>query len=564
MQTILGIDIGTYSIKVAEIRRSFNAFHFSNFYERRIQYSEVLTREESIATALQGVLEDNALTWDVCFTALPDKSIATRLVTLPFANSKRVAQTVAFEIEDLIPFGMDEVVYDYHIATVGIEESQVLVFYARNADIAEFLTFINAAGVDPRRLCSGGVELVNLVHIGMQAPEAPFALVDLGHETTKIVVCDGKKLIFMRTIAIGGQQLTQAVAKAVDSSEEEAERLKVELGHVTSGDLPSNETLPDKVTIAISAVVEDLLIQIKQTFFAYREQTGQMLEGIYLCGGTSRLSGLDEYLSVNLQQNVTFMDCHDFHFTRVERSEVPREIAAGALGLALRGVATTGLPDIDFRQADFKFKVDTQQLGGKIRGLAVAMGVVLLLGAVYFGMRWYSLNNQIEQRHQEIMKLAAQALPKNQLAKINDASGAVRALQASRKNIQKEIDILQGLTQDSVLESFKRFSSAIPSREDIELNVNEFNYSLDQIRIEAETRSSSDLDQLKSSIEKNLTKHKDGKRDIPPADGKEALVVEFPGARAGTKGELKFDIMMKTAAAQKREADKKQNRRRRR
>lgn len=561
MQTILGIDLGTYSVKVAEVRRSFQSFQFINYYERRIQYNEVLTPEESIAAALQGVLEDNALTWDVCFVALPAPLVATRMITLPFGAPKKVEQILPFEVENYLPFALDDVVYDYHIVEATKELSRILIFYTKKIEVAKFLGFVANAGAEPRRLCVGGVELVNLVNMGLTPPEVPYAILDIGHAYTVITVCRGKRLAFTRSVMVGGKHITAGIAKAVGVSLDEAERLKVEMGHVIAhGEPPPPDTIPHKVVQAAGQVVEELLLHLRQTFFSVREEFGAAVEGIYLCGGTARLPGLDTLLSVRLQQNVTFIDCHDFHFTRVERSEVPRESAAGALAMALRGVATTGLPTVDFRKGEFVYRADSQQFEGKARSALIAALLILGLAVASFGIRWYVLRRQVAGVQAEIVQLVAQALPKEEARRLTSAEAAVKALEGAVKDVERRTERIDTLVTQSALDMLRRISAAVPPRDAVQLNVEKFEYGRNQVKVSAMVTSDADLDKIRRTIETNLTEQKgpDGKA-AAPADGGTPLLAEFPPAKPGAKGELRFDVILqpKVAAADEKKGKKK-------
>jgi type IV pilus assembly protein PilM len=560
-QIILGIDIGSYSIKVAEVRRSFSLFQFTNFYEQRIQYSEVLSPEESLSSALQAVLEDNALSWDVAYAALPSPSIATRVLVLPFGNAKKIEQTLGFEIEEHLPFPMEDVIFDYHTVESTKEMSRLLIFYTRKVEIAQRLAFLNDAGVEPQKLCHGGVEFLNLINVGLSPPDAPYAIIDMGHQQTTITICAGKRLIYARTISLGGRDITQAIAKAVGASEDEAERLKVEIGQVPTGEeLPAADTIPNKVSRAIGEVLQEIVLNIRQTLFAHREQATEMIEGIYLCGGTAKLSSIDDYLSMALQQNVSFLDCHNFHFTQVDRAEVSGETAAGALALALRSVAASGMPQIDFRQDEFQYRADTEQFERTIRHGLIAAGLIVVLGLTYFGLRWYSLAGQLEQREAEVIRLIKQNVPKGDRKKIKTASSALKTLDGAKKETERRITVLKDLTSTSILNVLKRFSEGVPNRETIELNVDKFHYKHGVIRVASESPSSSAVDQVRTAISTALTKHKDAEtgKMMPPKDGGEPMVVDFPSAKTGAKGELKFDIIMQSQSTlAKAEAKKK-------
>lgn len=553
-QTILGIDIGSYSVKVAEVRRSFKNFAFTNFFERRIQYNEVLTPEESRAAALQGVLEDNALTWDGAFLSLPGHIVSARVVALPFGNRKKIEQTLPFEVENFVPFPMDELVIDYHVIESAKDFSRILVFYAQSAQIAKLLTFVNNAGVEPRRLCVGGVELLNLVAIGLVPPEDPYAIIDMGHDTTVVSICRGRQLEFTRTLSIGGRLITAAVALAVGVSDDEADRLKSEVGHVISegGEFPPSETIPFKVVSAIQGVMEEVLVNLRQTIFAYREQTGSNLEGIYLCGGTSRMEGIDEFLSFALQQNVTRLDCFDFPFTQIDRSDAAPEVTAGALALALRGVATTGLPQVDFRKGEFLYRADTEQFEGGMKKVGFAVAAMLFLAVGYFGMRWHALSRQLEQVNKEITQLVTQALPKSEAQKIKGAAEAQRQLKGATKAFADRSDRLKALLNDSALTMLHRISKAMPTRDAVQLNVNTFHYKPGEITVSAAASSSAEVDLVQHAVARALTKHaEDGERMVDPADGGEPLVIEYPKIRAGAKEEILFDMRIRSEAVVK-------------
>ncbi|GEM_PF-920467 len=565
-QIILGIDVGSYSVKVAELQRSFKTFQFVNFYERRVLYNDVLTPEESIATALQAVLEDNALTWDSCFAALPGRDIATRLLEMPFGNPKKVEQTLPFEVENHIPFFMDDIVLASHVGLSTKDFSRVLICYARKTEVARCLSFMNNANIEPKRLCAAGVELINLVVIGLSPPDGTYAILDVGHTQLTITICQGRRLMYTRTITIGGQQITQAVARAIDVADDEAERLKIELGQAPADSaLPEATSIPNKITRAIGETLQEMVLHLRQTFFTYREQTGDMVEGLYLCGGTTRLPGIADFFSRQLKQNVTMLDCHDFHFTQLDRTDAEAAVACTALAIALRGVAPPGLPLVNFRQGEFVYRADTQQLESRVRRAALAAGLIVALGATYFGLRWYGLSQQLEQRNREIFELVRQALPKDEAAKVSGADSALAALKKLRSTAENKINAVQTVLATSALNVLKRYSQAVPSRDEVKLNVEEFEYTPEITKVKTLLASGTDVDRVRDAIEKALVERpgSDPKKPQPPGDGGEGMQVQFLPAKPNPKGGLWLEMVMQPRSAIERaEREKKEKRHR--
>ena len=138
-QTILGVDVGSYSVKVAELKRSFKSFEFVRFFERRIQYNELLSKEESVNAALQGILDEANTTWDSVIVGYPQQRISSRVIELPFGGLKKIDQSIEFEVEGVLPVELEKVLMDYHVLKTSKESSEVLVMYTLKEDFAKWL-----------------------------------------------------------------------------------------------------------------------------------------------------------------------------------------------------------------------------------------------------------------------------------------------------------------------------------------------------------------------------------------------------------------------------------------
>jgi len=198
VQRILGIDLGSYSVKVAEVTRSFKAFEFVGFYERRIQYNELLSPEESTAIALQGLLDDHHLQGDLVYTAISGRSYSARLLSFPFSSSKRLTQAVQFEIETFVPFEVSDLVVDHGVLVSSKELTKVLAVYAQKKDVERIITLLSHVKLEPRIIAAEGVDVVSLMNLGLVPPEGNYAILDIGHEKTNVMICKGRRIAFVR------------------------------------------------------------------------------------------------------------------------------------------------------------------------------------------------------------------------------------------------------------------------------------------------------------------------------------------------------------------------------
>lgn len=525
-QRILGLDIGSYSIKVAEVVRSFKSFELVHFFERPVQYNDVLTPEESYTAAIQAILEDNALQWDEVICAMPGEKVASRLITLPFGNMRKIDQTVGFEIEDYIPFDLEEVLFDYQAFIIDKNLSKVMVAYTNKGEFVKQLTLLNNAGVDPRVICVGGVELINLMHFGLVPPEGSYAIVDVGHSETTVTIGKGKKPVITRTIPIAGKHISEAIHNRLHLPIEEATKLKVEAGHISMEESPNIDDLTRGLNEAIKGVIDDLLIHIRQTFFAYRDEEDEAVSGVYLCGGTSRLPGLDQYLSYRLRQNVTFLDCTDFYFSRLDKREVHPSVTAQALSLALRGVAMGMGGGINFRTGEFVYRGSGKKLGGGAKQVGIAAGLMVFLGILYFGVQYCALNTKTARVTEDIASLISQALPDISKVAIKNPQSGIALLKSKKADLSDRVNKLNEAMGISSLDILKEVSLLLPLRDELSLDIEDFSISRNHVKMGGRTTSFEAVDKIANVLE-----------------GSDMFTNIAKGnVRKGTKGEIKFDL----------------------
>lgn len=526
-QRILGIDVGSYSVKVALIERSFKSFSFVEFYERHIQYNELLSAEESIAIAIQGLIDDHNLSWDVACSGFSAQRVTSRLLTFPFSSRKKIDQTVRFEIESYIPFDIESVVIDYTVVWQTKEASRVMVVYVKKGELVKELTMLGTVGVDPRYVCVEGVELINLMNLGMVPPEGAYAILDIGHEKSTLTICRGRRLGFIRAVSVAGKAITEAIAKRLGVPRDEAERMKIEMGHISLGEGEIVDDISRDVAAAIQEVVDEILLHVRQTLFTYRDTESMPIEGIYLCGGTSRVPGMDRYLSNELNLNVTFLNCTDFHFSHLDRAEAHRHVIPQALALALKGVAGGG-PDINLRRGELAFKGDVEQFGGSMRKIGVIAGLVVFLALASFTTKYYAVKKQADKLGDDVVTLVHQAFPQTPGRAVKSPKAAIAFIKSKEAEVADKLGQLTGVVGISPLDVLKEISSSLPSRDEFKIEVTDINIAGDRVTLSGIVDDFKGVDRVKQSLEKS------------PLFGN----VSSGNVSKGVKGEVKFKLSL--------------------
>lgn len=253
---ILALDIGSRFIKVAELRLAKGAISLLSVAVRPtpvgvMDNSQILD-PVGLGRAVRELLSLNRIkTRKVVVSIGRQSSVVVRPIDLPRMTIKELADTMKFEVERHIPFAVDEVVMDYapFVDPITLPESEsnmkVLLAVAQEELINAYLKVLNVAGLQPVVM---DVEILAamraLVDIEQEngSHDRAVALVNIGAGSTDISIVDKGFLTFTRSVPVGGDALTEAIADQLGRSFEEAEELKKAHGRVfldvSAGELP--------------------------------------------------------------------------------------------------------------------------------------------------------------------------------------------------------------------------------------------------------------------------------------------------------------------------------------
>lgn len=259
--------------------------------------------------------------------ALSGQSVFVRFVKLPPLETENMGELVKFEAQQNVPFPIDEVVWDWaKLETGGIETEVVLV--AIKADSLNDLNSVVAeTGLGTLLVDCAPTALYNAFRYNYPGLEESILLLDIGAKTSNLIYADGKKF-FTRSVAIGGANLTSAIAKDYSVSFAEAENSKLTSGLVTLGGGHAGQL--DEATAAMGTVIRNALTrltaEIQRTNTLFRsQQGGNAPQKVLLAGGSANLPYLREFLEEKLSLPVET-------FNPLQRISVGKGVDVDTLG----------------------------------------------------------------------------------------------------------------------------------------------------------------------------------------------------------------------------------------
>jgi type IV pilus assembly protein PilM len=251
-----------------------------------------LERTRTALTTLRGKLRPGG----PVVLVLPAHLVLTKLVKTPRVEPAKREKVIRFEAEQSIPYALADVVWDRVVAAEHAHDVEVLLAAAKLEAVEPLCAAVQAAGFEPRLLlpsCLATLAAFRLVHA---APKEPGLVLNLGARSTTLLHLEGRRFV-ARTVAFGGQGITQQVAENQDCDPEEAEAIKLS---ERSGPLTAD---------AMETFATRLAQEITRSVLHFRRQSGMENPGrVWLTGGGARLSGLDEALAAKLKVPVERLD----------------------------------------------------------------------------------------------------------------------------------------------------------------------------------------------------------------------------------------------------------------
>ena len=160
------------------------------------------------------------------------------------------------------------------------------------------------------------------------------AVMDIGAGSTKIYIVEAGVVRSSHTINRGSQDITIAIAGALNISDEEAEMVKRAIG-VGGSFIHAEE--------AVQTSLEYLFSETARVIEDYEKKRLRSLDKIILSGGGSAMKGLQKVAQEKLEKNVfvgnPFDRVKSLPFMKETLARVGPEFAP-ALGAALRAVGT--------------------------------------------------------------------------------------------------------------------------------------------------------------------------------------------------------------------------------
>ena len=270
------------------------------------------TRPTQIETLAKELRENLKAKLGVSVNAcLPSQAVFSRFLKLPGATPADVESIIGFEAQQNVPFPIDEVVWDHQIMGDRRNDSWDVALVAIKADqLNEIVDSARRGGLTARNVDVAPMALYNAFRYNYPEISDCTLLVDLGARTTNLVFSENER-VFCRSIPIGGNSISAAIAKEFELDLTLAEKLKIEKGSVGLGGAYVDPDDPTEARIAkvVRNTMTRLHAEIARSINFYRSsQGGTTPMRVFLSGGSTGLRYMAEFFGEKLQARVEFLN----------------------------------------------------------------------------------------------------------------------------------------------------------------------------------------------------------------------------------------------------------------
>lgn len=294
-KSIVGLDIGSSSIKAVELKKSRNGLEVAHMamepLSSDIVVDSMIVDSGSVASAITKIFTESGIKTRAVATSVSGHSVIVKRIPMSAMTDQELAGIIQTEAAQHIPFDISDVSIDYQILSDnGGPTMDVLLVAVKKDKILNYTNVLSLAGKSPAVVDIDAFALQNCYEYNYQpGPGATVALLNLGASVMNINIVKGTTPLFTRDVSVGGHQYTDSLQKELDLSFDDAEALK--LGKKV-GTVSEDAKMP-----ILQQVTEIIVLEIQKTFDFFRATaTGEHIERIYLAGGSSQVSGLIEGL----------------------------------------------------------------------------------------------------------------------------------------------------------------------------------------------------------------------------------------------------------------------------
>jgi len=195
-------------------------------------------RQEYMADSIRDMLKNNNFQGRRIVTMVPNDALKYKSFRLPQMPEDELHQVVQFEAEERFAFKESDAEFRFlHAGQIrqGQESrEEIIAMGCLGGILREQLNLFSQLGLVCEGMEVAPTAIARCLQIANKSPhdsEEAQVLVDIGYQASRIIISQGGKIIFIKSISVGGSKFCELIAKKLNLSSQEASQLRQEILH---------------------------------------------------------------------------------------------------------------------------------------------------------------------------------------------------------------------------------------------------------------------------------------------------------------------------------------------
>lgn len=353
---MFAIDFGARSIKVAKVHKIIDGYELDNYGVTLSPEGAIANGEISnpivVADVLTELLNDSGIRDNRAIIAITGQKVIIREIVLPIMEDKELMAGVMWEAPKYVPYDLDESIIDAKKVDEFVEKDgnkmmRVLIVAAPKSMIQPYMEVLKKARIIPKIVdvvSSANIRVFENHLTNKKEEEKEGTIIDIilsiGASSTILTLVEESNLKFTRNILIGGNDISKAIAKSLNISFDEAEKLKRETKIVLGPEAKEEEKKESEKIIV--KILNQITKEVRKSLSYYKTQSQKVkYNKMILSGGCANIDNIKDLLSEQTETPVIIgnplegikIDERVFDIKRIKKL---KDTLATVIGLAMR------------------------------------------------------------------------------------------------------------------------------------------------------------------------------------------------------------------------------------
>jgi type IV pilus assembly protein PilM len=307
---IIGLDIGSSSVKVVQLRQNKRGLELRAFGMEPLQPQTIVDGtvmdQGAVVDAIRSLWSRLRLKSKDVAVAIAGHSVIIKKISVPKMSSAQLDEQVPYEAEHHIPFAKDDVELDYAVVVPenAAGQMELILVAAKKEVVQDYAGVARDAGLNPVVVDVAAFSTQNAYEANYDlGANETVVLINIGASISNINILRGNVSLFTRDVTIGGNSFTEEIQKQLSVSADEAEAYKV------GGSYDEHGVVPQEVERIIEGVADVMAGEFQRSLdFFLATSADTEVSKICLAGGTAKVSALHRAIEKRSRLTVEVVD----------------------------------------------------------------------------------------------------------------------------------------------------------------------------------------------------------------------------------------------------------------